>query len=556
MTLSRRSFLQTGAAAAMAATLPRVRTGAGGVRAPVVLDPDLVRFLAMGALEGARGAGAQYADVRITLIKRWDVWEYTGWGWGVTNTVAAGASGTRNDSLAIGVRALAGGGWGFSSTTIWTPEESARVGKDAVRQAKTLSRPGTPPVELAPAPKVTDGTWKTPVERDPFVVNREEILDTISGTAYYTLRRWGVPALLVTLTRNQSAFASTEGSYLTQTRYQSGAKMFVSVRPLYEKHQFAGPRPSTGGYVLPFAGHGWEYLGRAPWHEMAERLIAEQEEYLALPSKPVDVGRYDVVLDASTAGRLLSATVGTATELDRALGYEANATGTSYLNDPATMLGHEPIGAAILNVTANRSLKGGLATAKWDDEGVATEDFQLVKAGVLNDFLTTRDSATALKESYAKLGRPVQSHGCAGGASALDVTQLQRPNLRVSPGPAKADVAELIARMGNGIAVEECVPDVDFNALNGLARLDNEMPVARFYEVKRGKKVARLVPTATALLFRAPELWKSVVALGGAGSVRPTAVKALKGEPQQETWHTVESPPMLIRQMAVIDPTR
>jgi TldD protein len=289
---------------------------------------------------------------------------------------------------------------------------------------------------------------------------------------------------------------------------------------------------------------------------MIERMIAEQEEYLALPSKPVDVGRYDVVLDSSTAARLLSATIGTASELDRALGYEANATGTSYLNDPLTMLGREVVGSPLLNVVANRSLKGGLATAKWDDEGVETGDFQLVKDGVLQDFLTNRDSASSLKDAYTRLGRPMRSHGCAGGASALDVTQLQRPNFRVTPGPAKADVAELIARMGNGIAVEEAMADVDFNALNGLARLDPEMPIARFYEVKRGKKVARLAPGATALLFRAPELWKSVIALGGAGSVRPTAVKALKGEPSQETWHTVETPPMLIRQMAVIDPTR
>lgn len=555
MRLTRREFLQQSGAVAAAglAITPRLPLS----RRPLtVFDPTAVRALAMTALTAATAAGAQYADVRITLIKRWEVWESTGWGWGVTNTTSAGAYGTRSDSLAIGVRVLAGGGWGFSSTTIWTPDEAARVGKDAVRQARTLARPGTAPVELAAASRVVDGEWSTPIERDPFVVSREEILDTITGTSYYTLRRWGTPTIVASVMRQESAFASSEGSYLTQVRYQAGAKVITSIRPEYDKHQFTGHRPQAAGYLIPLAGRGWEYLGRAPWHQLVERQIAEQEEYLALPIKPVEVGRYDVVLDPSTAARLLSSTIGVATELDRALGYEANATGTSYLSDPVAMLGREQIGAPLLNVVANRSLNGGLATAKWDDEGVETGEIQLVKDGILNDFLTTRDSAPTLKDAYTRLGRPTGSRGCAGGAGALDVTQLQRPNLRVVPGAARADIAELMGRMGNGIVVEEAIADVDFNGLNGLARIDTEFPIARFYEVKRGKKVARLNPAATAVLFRAPEMWKSVVALGGAGSVRPTAVKSLKGEPSQETWHTVETPPMLLRQMAVIDPTR
>jgi hypothetical protein len=104
--------------------------------------------------------------------------------------------------------------------------------------------------------------------------------------------------------------------------------------------------------------------------------------------------------------------------------------------------------------------------------------------------------------------------------------------------------------------VEGAMADMDFNALNGMARLDTESGPTRFYQIKRGKKVARLDPKGTAILFRAPELWKSMVARGGAESVRPVPVRVSKGEPPQETWHTVEAPPMLLRQMAVIDPTR
>jgi hypothetical protein len=97
---------------------------------------------------------------------------------------------------------------------------------------------------------------------------------------------------------------------------------------------------------------------------------------------------------------------------------------------------------------------------------------------------------------------------------------------------------------------------MDFNALYGMALLDMNFPIARFYQVKRGRKVARLPSEGVGILFRAPEFWKSLLALGGADSVQPVAVRAVKGEPEQETWHTVEAPPILLRQLAVIDPTR
>jgi TldD protein len=554
MTLSRRDLLRSGAAFAAGTMLLR-RPLVSRQLPDVVFDDDVVRGLAMRALDAARSAGATYADVRVTLRKVWSLSEYVG-AMSLAGSVGAGVYGDRRDDLAIGVHSLAGGGRGFASSSIWTPDEAARVGAESVRQARALAIPGTPPIELAAAPLVANRSWRMPIGRDPFAIDRAEVLDTLSSTAFFDLRRWGSPNVVARLERLELAFASSEGSYCTQTTWRTGAKVVFDVRPKYIKHQFEGPRPGGVSYIFPYAGLGWEYLGKAAWYERLRQLNAEQEEYLALPEKPVEVGRYDVVLDGPSIGRVLSGTIGTATELDRALGYEANAGGTSYLADPDTMIGHEPVGGPLVNVSANRSLEGGLATVKWDNEGVSPESFPLVKDGVLADYATTREAATWLKDGYARLKRPMRSHGCAGGETAIGVTQLVRPNLRLEPGSAAVDTPELIARMGNGIVAEGLIADMDFNALNGLARQDHDFPDARFFEVKRGKKVARLIPKGTAILFRAPELWKSVTALGGSKSVRQVAVSVEKGEPQQETWHTVEAPPVLLRQMAVIDPTR
>ncbi len=547
MTWHRRDLLRAGALAAAGVCLPRA-AWARSTRVALPPDPDLLRRLASRALEAATAAGARHAEVRLSHLRNWELMEMVGNGGGVTGIVSNGIYGDWVDHLAIGVRALVGGSWGWASSTRWTLEEAARLGTDAVAQARTTARAGAPPVTLVPAPVVVDGRWATPLARDPFTVSRLEILDTIAGTSYVTLRDWGVPTLQVSLTRLETAFASTEGSFLTQVRHATGASIGVRGRPPFRDHQPVGSLDQFEAYALPLAGRGWEYVGRAPWYEIGLRIEAAQAEDLALPLKPLDVGRYDVVFDQRSTARLLSGTLGCATELDRAMGEEANAGGTSYLRDPAGMLGTEAVAAAGITVTANRSLEGGLATVRWDEEGVAPAEFPLVTDGVLTGFQTTRESAAWLP------GAPARSHGCAGGATALDATQLQRPNLRLTPGRESAGLPDLVRGMRTGIVVEHADLSIDFNASDGMTMPDEMLQVTRMYEVQGGRRVARL--QSAAVLFRAPELWKAVLALGGPASVEPIPVRMRKGEPAQETWHTVEAPPMLVRQLAVIDPLR
>ena len=282
MTLSRRDLLRSGTVLAAGAFLTR-RPVVSLERPDVFFDDDVVRGLIMRALDAAKTAGASHAEARVSLLKTWEINEWTGSGWGLSGSVNAGAGGRRQDELAIGVRALAGGSWGFASTSIWTPDEAARIGAEAVTQARTLAQPGSEPVVLAPADIVKDGRWQMPVGRDPFTINRAEVLDTIASTAYFDLRRWAPPAIVVRLIRLESAFGSSEGSYLSQTTWQTGANIIYGVRPKYTKHQYEGPREGGIAYAFPFASKGWEYLGKAAWYEAIRRLNAEQEEYIALP---------------------------------------------------------------------------------------------------------------------------------------------------------------------------------------------------------------------------------------------------------------------------------
>jgi TldD protein len=528
--ITRRDLLKAGASAATLAAIPRpllARIRARPESLPPIQDPHL-KDLALRAVEAARAAGATYADVRLTHTRERNL---------------SPSSVSDAERIGVGVRALLNGYWGFSSGPVWSADEMARLSREAVHQARTnaLGKPRV--VDLAPAPRVTDGHWVMPVKLDPFEVSPFEIMDMLASLQTYAERRGARGGGPCTLLGQEKAFASTDGSYCTQVLYQTSGQIGFQRR---EDHRTA----SRSLQLLTPAGVGWELFRDQPLREEIRRLIEEMKEDLSLPVKPVEVGRYDTVMDAMGVARLLDGTLGRATELDRALGYEANAGGTSYLNDPFAMVGTYQAGAPLMTVTANRSQPGGAATVKWDDEGVAPDEFTLVKDGMLTDFQTTRESAGWMRESYAKRSTPVRSHGCANAPSGIEPALQHTPNITVASGRETHDFDSLVAGLSTGIAIRDLDPDMDFQSLNGLGRGRDNF----FYEVKKGKRVALL--SNAGVLFRAPELWKGVLTLGGAASARRFGMAANKGEPAQTSYHSVTTVPALFRQLTVIDALR
>ena len=158
-----------------------------------------------------------------------------------------------------------------------------------------------------------------------------------------------------------------------------------------------------------------------------------------------------------------------ATQLDRALGYEANAGGTSFMNDPLAMLGSFKTASPLVTIKSNRSAPMQLATVKWDDEGVVPSDTTLVKDGILHDFQTTREQAAWLAPYYSKSGRPVQSNGCAAAQSALAITMQHMPNLSLEPNPSQVKLDDLVANVKDGMQVEHgSLEQIDFQGRTGL----------------------------------------------------------------------------------------
>jgi len=503
---------------------------------PPIEDPRL-KALASRALDSARGAGAIYADVRLTHTR--------------SREFLPDAT-SDEESMEVGVRALVDGYWGFASGPVWSPDEMARLGREAVHQAKTnaLGKPRV--VALAPTSVVPSGNWVMPVQRDPFEISPFEVEDFLKSLEIYVKRTQGAsvgPNHALGMVQSK-AFASTAGSYCTQRCYRTAGRLYINLK--LEKLRREG---TIALDCLSPAGMGWELyaadrIARVRNNSVREEVrhaIEELREDLMLPLKPVDVGRYDAVLDANTTASLLDETLGRATELDRALGYEANAGGTSYLDDPFSMVANYQVGAPALTVTAERSDPGGVATVQWDDEGVAPDAFALVREGVLADFQTTRESAGWLNEVYAKRGIPMRSHGCSGAPSAVFAPMQQAPNLTLAAGHDAKDFDALVSGMPDGIAIKGAQIDMDFQHSSGLG-------IGRIYEVKRGKRVAKIV--SAGFLFRATDLWKSLDAMGGEASLRRYGMQTAKGEPEQECYHSVTAAPAAVKNLTLIDPQR
>jgi TldD protein len=555
MTLSRRQFVtRLSAATAMTAVGSRASAALGfplGLPADATtrripsdradasfVDPDRLRIIAMSAIDAARAAGASFADVRLTRT--------IAQSGGEIHVISPDAF-PDEELLTIGVRALVDGYWGFAASPYWDVDEAAQLAKDAVAQARYNAKTGGRRVDLG-TPEVVTGTWVMPVEIDPFDVSIEEKKEWLTARVEdyhrYRARRRNLSSVRcnIEFTRQERVVANTEGSYFTQVVYRSGGELVIGV----------GSHTGTAAQQMPIpgftlSGAGWELFQRPVWDRILES-VAEGEALNAVPIKPLDVGRYDVVFDAQTTAALLDRTLGPATELDRVMGYEANADGTSFLGpDPMDVLGTFQLASRFVNVTANRTETSGLATVQWDDEGIAGHQFPLVRDGILTDFQTTRESAAWIAPWYTQRRTPVRSHGCAASESADTITMQHRPNLVLEPATSDVSLDDLIKHVKKGIFLSNADVHADFQLRTGLGE-----GTAR--EIVDGKLGAFIAPAAFS--FDTLALWKNVIGVGGRGTEVRIAGKSVKGEPAQATYHSVTAVPMAATGIAVIDPLR
>jgi TldD protein len=452
---------------------------------------------------------------------------------------------TDTDTFGFGVRTLVGGSWGFAASGEVTKHEVARVARLAVAQAKANRAAQLEPVVLAPAAPTANGEWKSPAKVDPFdipVADKAALLLAANEAALEVNGARFVNSAMFFL-REEKTYANTDGTFTAQTIYRTLPSMTVTAVAA-DNSDFQSLQSTD---VAPM-GLGYEHVTDAKLAENAPRWaeLAVQK----LSAKPVEVGRYDLVLHPTHLGLTIHESIAHPTELDRAMGYEANYAGTSFVAPPEKVLGTLKYGPEFMNVVGNRSEPGALSTVGWDDEGVKPEDFHIIRNGVVVDYQTTREQAPWLEWWYEKQGKPVRSHGCSYAQSWADVQFQRMPNVSLQPGERDIGWDDLIAATDRGIAI---IGDGSFSI--DQQRYNAQFGGQLFYEVRGGKITGMLKDVAYQM--RTPEFWNAMDMVGGRKEYWLWgAFGDGKGQPAQSNSISHGCPPTRHRQINVINTGR
>ena len=538
---SRREFVRTTSVAAAAiAGLAAVPSAArGALLAPAHPspsagdDPD-IEALAQLAVDAARSAGAGYADVRFSRNRSQSLFTRERRVQGLVD----------NETQGFGVRVLVNGAWGFAASRELSRDEVARVARQAVAQARANAGTLVRPVVLAPVTPVPRGSWRTPIEIDPFTISIEDKVGALLAANAEALKAGGrfVNSSMFFL-REEKTFASSDGSYIVQTIYRTQPRVTVTA---VSKDQ-SDFQTRSSSEIAPM-GRGYEHVRDAKLVENAAKWAAEAVQKLT--ARPVEVGRYDLVLHPSHLWLTIHESVAHPTELDRALGFEANYAGTSFVAPPEKVLGKLRYGSKLMNIRGDREQPGSLSAVGWDDEGVKPESFDIIRDGVFVDYQTTREQAPYLADYYKASGRAARSHGCSYAESWSDVQFQRMPNVSLVPGGQELSWDDLIAATDRGIAI---IGDGSFSI--DQQRYNAQFGGQLFYEIRGGKITGMLKDVAYQM--RTPDFWGALDMIGGKKSYHlGGAFNDAKGQPSQVNAVSHGCVPSRFRSINVINTGR
>ena len=497
------------------------------------MDP-VVRELLLHALDEARRGGAEFADARIARSRNSTI-----------NTREQQiVNVSESDTMGLGVRVLVQGTWGFGASRDLSRDGVARAAQEALAIARANRVPVSDRVRLAAAPVVPDGRWETPHTIDPFAVTVEEKADLLLRTNAAALKapnvRFVTSALL--FVKEEKSYANTEGTFTQQTAIRSWMP-FTATAVSTDRTDFQ----SRGEVVAPM-GRGYDYI--LEQHPAEQALLWGEQASEKLKARSVQAGPRDLVLDPSHLWLTIHESVGHPTELDRALGYEANYAGTSFAAPPRAVLGTLRFGSPLMHIVGDRDQPGSLGAIGWDDEGVKPDRFDIVRNGVLVDYQTTREQAPMLDWWYTKRGLPVRSHGCSYAQRSSDVQFQRMPNVSLMPAAKDIGWNDLIAATDRGIAImSRGSYSIDQQRFNG------QFGGQLFYEIKGGKIVGMLKDVAYQI--RTPEFWASLDLLGGAKSYEMGGTfNDGKGQPGQSNAVSHGCPPSRFRNANIVNTGR
>ncbi len=475
------------------------------------------------ALEAAQDLGASHAEVRVEEVRSQIV--------GLRD--ARLETSVDDTEVGVGLRVVHAGSVGFAATVAVDPGDAAALAGRATDAARTAALAGGRRVELAPEPAHGSVTWTSPHGTDPVTVplsDKVALLEDWSRRLLAPAHVDHVTASLLAVSEEKH-YGDLQGTRATQRRVRIHPQL--DALALHADGRFEELRT-----VAPPVGRGWEYLGGEGWDWDAE--LGSMPELLAakLAAPSVEPGRYDLVIDPTNLWLTIHESVGHATELDRALGYEAAYAGTSFATPEG--LGTLRYGSPAMHVTGDRTVEHGLATVALDDEGVAAQSFDLVRDGVLVGYQLDRSVAGAVGAD--------RSNGCAFADSPLHVPIQRMANVSLQPAPGEGpSVEDLVSGVERGIYV---VGDKSWSI--DMQRYNFQFTGQRFFAIRHGRLAGQLRDVA--YQATTTDFWGSLEAVGGTGTyLLGGAFNCGKGQPGQVAPVSHGCPAALFRQVRVLN---
>ncbi len=467
------------------------------------------------AITQIQAAGSDYGDIRI-----------------LDSTVQAiqGEDGRiahvrDSQDRGFGVRVLYHGAWGFAASAILSGEEVPRVTARAIEMARGAASLAHERVRLAEEPVHRD-TIVTPRRVDPFIVPLDRKAELLLGTMAVAQQWPGIVRSRASLwtQRDLKLFVSTEGSRLVFD--------LLAVNGECEATAGAEGRFASRSFNTPHLRTGYELIEAADFLSVAQRVAAEALEKVRAPA--VEPGQYDLVLNAEHLALTIHESCGHPSELDRALGYEANYAGTSFLTPDK--LRTFQYGSPHVTLRADNTELEALASTGYDDDGVMCQQWDIVREGMFMGYCTNREVAGAIGEARSR------GSNRADGWGAVPMVRIA--NIGLVPGRGTPD--DLLTDVTRGIYIEgHGSYSIDQRRYNFQFGGD------AFWLIENGRRTHMLRDVIYQGIT--PDFWGSCDGVADARfRGRYGFITCGKGQPGQSGWMTHAASPARFRRVQVI----
>ena len=379
------------------------------------------------ALEEAEKRGVSYADIRISEILNEIL------------TVKNGEPEAVNllQTKGFGVRVIAEGAWGFAGSVDINKEEIIKTVEKAVNIAKASALLKKKEAALV-REEAREDKYSSSFQKDPFKIPVEEKLDVLVQAGRILMEQSSLIKASYTHYRGfreNKLFMNTEGAEISQQiTWCGGGLSAIAVK---------NGEMQTRSYPCSFGGNhaidGYEFFESLALVDHTKETGQELMNLFDAEKCPSE--EMDLILIGDQLALQIHESCGHPTELDRALGTEADFAGTSFLTPEK--LGNFRYGSEKVNIVADATVPNALGTFGYDDEGTPAKQVYLIREGMFVGYQSSRETAAELN-----LG------GSSGGMRAdspLALPLIRMTNINLLHGDWKAE--EIIEDTKDGVLV-------------------------------------------------------------------------------------------------------